>query len=761
MSDLEPTAKRRKVRKGTQSCWECRRRKVRCIFSARTNSACDDCTRRKTTCVSQECFEPLSPLSPHGTAQLDVRLNRVEELVRQLSHPHRSGPSNLVGPSPHVVANDTDVTVSISSDQNTSQADSNDILSDQTKPQKLGPIHSFDSVGRKHSQRTADEFRELKCEMIAVWPSQADLDLICALSIGLSSHLHCGMCRPPRKSLGGETPSIVDLLRLPPMEAHPVLFARKLLVLGTFLQGAVPSSVKAMEKQGFQPRQIMDRVVDTAIKFVTTRDELLGSVEAIECIMLEAMYHNYNGHLHRSWMATRRAIAAAQSMALHRGIASPSLKFLEFNARKDFDLDHMTFRLAEMDAYLSIMLGLQRSSLETRHIVCEKALAACIPVERMQRIHYIVQERIISRSESSDFDITETHKIDQVLRAAAAEMSPRWWLTPNLAPDDTDETKIMRDTSRIMDQFSHYHLLIRLHLPYVLSPDRRHDYSKAVAINTSRELLNRFLDFRASNPAHYYCRGSDFLAFIATTILCILHIKSSGSAPNRPTGDLPESTGFGFLAHSRLSDRGLMEQTLEVIESMYEPGTDAISTRISRTLRDLLSVESNASDGRLYHVSSSGANNEELECDGRLVDGGKTLRVHIPKFGSIDFIKGTDSRNIYDDQVHSVDILPPSTAAVPVLPRSPDPAQSEATLVDTTFPLVQEQSASGLGESSQHRPHESSWNTYFNVQQQPEVELMSTEGEDWDLQGVDITLFDSLFSSLNQSEDHTDASWAF
>ena len=260
------------------------------------------------------------------------------------------------------------------------------------------------------------------------------------------------------------------------------------------------------------------------------------------------------------------------------------------------------------------MLGLQRSSLETRHIICEKALAACIPVERMQRIHYMVQECIMSRSESFDFDIAETHKIDQEHLVAAAHMSPHWQPTPNLAPDDTDATKIMRDMSRITDQSSHYHLLIRLHLPYVLSPDRQHDYSKAVAINTSRELLSRFLGFRASNPAHYYCRGSDFLAFIATTILCILHIKNSGSAPNRPTGDLPESTGFGFLAHSRLSDRRLMEQTLEVIEIMYEPGTDAISTRISRIVRDLLSVESNASDGRLYHVSSSGANDEELEC---------------------------------------------------------------------------------------------------------------------------------------------------
>lgn len=117
----------------------------------------------------------------------------------------------------------------------------------------------------------------------------------------------------------------------------------------------------------------------------------------------------------------------------------------------------------------------------------------------------------------------------------------------------------MRDISRIMDQFSHYYLLIRLLLPYVLSPDHRHGYSKAVAKNTSRELPNRFLDFCALNTAHYFCRGSDFLTFIATTILCIFHIKNSGSALNRPTRDLPESTGFGFLTYSGLSKCGLIE----------------------------------------------------------------------------------------------------------------------------------------------------------------------------------------------------------
>lgn len=49
----EPQSKRRKVRKGTRSCWECRGRKVRCTFMTDSDAVCDGCSSRGTGCVSQ------------------------------------------------------------------------------------------------------------------------------------------------------------------------------------------------------------------------------------------------------------------------------------------------------------------------------------------------------------------------------------------------------------------------------------------------------------------------------------------------------------------------------------------------------------------------------------------------------------------------------------------------------------------------------------------------------------------------------------
>jgi hypothetical protein len=78
----EPNSKRRKVRKGTQSCWECRRRKVRCIFTTTIDAICENCRRRGTACNSQEHSD--EPIPSAGSNRVEARLGRVEQLIEHL-----------------------------------------------------------------------------------------------------------------------------------------------------------------------------------------------------------------------------------------------------------------------------------------------------------------------------------------------------------------------------------------------------------------------------------------------------------------------------------------------------------------------------------------------------------------------------------------------------------------------------------------------------------------------------------------------------
>lgn len=114
IEDQQPLSKRRKIRKGTTSCWECRmmciyltmacpltfpttgkRRKTRCHFTSLTSDVCVGCQQRETPCVTQEYEEDSGKfqeapaanadrLDQNKNSRLEDRLERVEALLQRL-----------------------------------------------------------------------------------------------------------------------------------------------------------------------------------------------------------------------------------------------------------------------------------------------------------------------------------------------------------------------------------------------------------------------------------------------------------------------------------------------------------------------------------------------------------------------------------------------------------------------------------------------------------------------------------------------------
>lgn len=81
---------RRRMRKGTHSCVECRRRKVRCIMAADAQ-ACEGCVMRDLRCTDQE----------HGISKAEVVRKRSKlqerriDLQSLISHILQKLPSNV------------------------------------------------------------------------------------------------------------------------------------------------------------------------------------------------------------------------------------------------------------------------------------------------------------------------------------------------------------------------------------------------------------------------------------------------------------------------------------------------------------------------------------------------------------------------------------------------------------------------------------------------------------------------------------------
>jgi hypothetical protein len=571
----------------------------------------------------------------------------------------------------------------------------------------------------------ASSYTGLSQDLVKAWPAQADLARIYEFPIGLSTHSHMHIYTPS-SALRKENKSTREMLRLPLPGSHPVLVARKLLFLGSILQGALSAShVPASLRNHFSG--IMTRAIDTATRLVTTNDALTASIEGLECIMIEAMIQNYTGNLHRAWMTTRRGSAVAQALGLHQGSKSPLLKCLDAETNASFDPDQFCFRIVEMDRYLSITLGLPMSSLETRALTPE-ALAQCDPLDRMARQHCIIAGQMLS-GERSKRSLEGLQEMEDELQKAANEMSPQWWLTPDLVPGDDTAANPFQEVARVNYQFSHYLLLLRAHLPYIMRYSPEYDHSRLAAAGASREMLARYVAFRRWNPGHFYCRGADYLAFIAVTVLCLVYVDARSTTEQ----DARSRTAAGkLLTANRLTDRGTMERTLGILKRMR---SDATAIKLANIMQHLLDVEGNVADGARYSAVARD-DNGAVECNGDLLDDQNTLQLNIPYFGTI--------------QLQRKQIPNPGEATIPPQERGPNMPIPNCGLADPATSIV---ACSDQWYRQTISPYE---NSGFETAQGDAAEMFNTM-PDWSdtcdltMQNINESLFNSLFGGTGQN----------
>ncbi|KAF4773733.1 hypothetical protein HER10_EVM0003899 [Colletotrichum scovillei] len=635
VADSAPAPKRRKLRKGTQSCWECKRRKARCTFSPSTQDICDGCKRRGIDCVSQDVAD--LPPPPGSNKHIVDRLGQVEALVRQLiksgtesEHRIQDRPvspaesqsriwDERIAPrrsaSPVVLS--TATTQSHRSESRNHDARAGKTVETHTQ-RSFSPVRP--AVERLAHPTLAASFTQadetISKQLLTAWPSPEDMAIIMEIPVETSQIIRAVICT--RTSPNPSTlPLSAALLQLPPIGSHPVLIARSLLILASFLQGMPFSAAHHLEKLSTSWHNMMSRAVKTAHDLVTCKDDLVDSLEGLECIMLEGLYENYAGNLRVSWLAARRGVAIAQMLGLSRGIKPRSL------VGSIIEPNDLWFRLVQFDRYLSLMLGLPQSALEDAYARPD-TLEGCLPLDRFLRLCTVACGRLLQRDPSEVFDYEKAKDIDKLLQEASTIMPAQWWVAPTLASEKGHLEKI-RETLRFNDHFMYYHLLLQLHFPNILRPISEHD--RATAVTASREILSRFLSFRATRPARFYCRGVDLIAFLSCTALCLAHIC-----------DTPQDTTDGrssyFSAHQRLSDRGMVEQALVMMQKLVDQYNDEIATRVATLLKHLLRIQNDITLGVRYEVAFSPETflDDDLGYRVKLTDQDTVLNICLPHF---------------------------------------------------------------------------------------------------------------------------------
>ncbi|CAG7566392.1 unnamed protein product [Fusarium equiseti] len=614
----EPAPKRRKLRKGTQSCWECKRRKAKCIFSD-SLGICDSCKRRGTDCVSQDADENPPPLG--SNKHLVDRLGEVEALVQHLLKAQSSERRSDDRLSPESLGSEG------RSHDERRGSDSSPAFLTETVVDTLKNGLVTDAITNitPSSEDTIPSgaveglHDDIYTELVAAWPGPDDMAVILGLPIEPSQIIRALTCAPPKDRTSG-VPSPANLLRLPPRGSHPVLVARKMLVLATYLQGVPIASEKYLEKLSTSYEAIMARLVKVAHNKVTCDDDLVSSLEGIECIMLEGLYANYSGDLRRSWLAARRAMTMAQMMGLNRGLSPSSFR------GATVDVGDLWFRILNFDRYLCLMLGLPQSSPDEPLPLVED-LESHPANRKLQILCSVACAKLLNRKTVDLYNPGITKDIDKILRDACTSMPAQWWIMPSLTSHSELPDKI-RETHRFNDHLMQYHLLLQLHMPYILKIDGGEScgYHKLTAITTSREILTRFVSFRTLPHTKTYCRGTDLIAFMASTTLTLGHILCDHRHKRI------EDHGYHFLTQQRLSDRGLLEQVLSIAETSMHRFKDEISKRLTTLLHYLLAMEDNVTTGVRYHVSFSEDIKRDAESGNHVKasDDGTVLEIHLP-----------------------------------------------------------------------------------------------------------------------------------
>jgi hypothetical protein len=112
------------------------------------------------------------------------------------------------------------------------------------------------------------------------------------------------------------TESAFDLVEV--CKRHPTNIARTLLYIAVCLQ-QLPLSFSTTELQLYPSVEArLDKYLSTVQALITSDDELVSTIDGLECLILQGLFHLNAGNPRRAWLTFRRALNICQLMGIHK-----------------------------------------------------------------------------------------------------------------------------------------------------------------------------------------------------------------------------------------------------------------------------------------------------------------------------------------------------------------------------------------------------------------------------------------------------------
>lgn len=508
-----------------------------------------------------------------------------------------------------------------------------------TAPPKPASISPSKAPVRKHET----QFDELRRSLLAIMPSQKDIKTLLLATKTWWAVWFDGFSA---SSSDDARSAWMSYCFSSLTTSQPSFIARALLLVATSLQQLPGHYDLSQLSLPLFPQDLMEKLVSDTSTLVTSNDELVGTMEGLECLVLQGVYYSNAGKPRRAWLCFRRALDVAQLMGLHH---RQRISDKDTEAESLERLRHVWWMIFEADRFIALLLGLpygianKHCDLETDNI---EALGASRE-EIYKRKLAIIAGDIIDRNQMSKTSaFAATQDIDEKLEALASEMPGHWWELPT-SLRSTEPRSLARMNSRVFAQFLHYQFEALLHLPFMLrsAAEPRFNYNKSVCLKASREMIRHYTVLRDQvNNSHLVCKITDFQTFTAVIVL-LLNLLEPRSALDDYTQQQRDE-----------QDWQAIEKVVQIFSDKTAGIDPVVATQGIQVIKTLSAIGRNGGQ-------NSGS-----------------MKLAIPYFGTISIAKG--SRFEFEASVQpvseSTSRWQPRHAAVPATQSVPVPLPPES-----------------------------------------------------------------------------------
>ncbi|KAF5535519.1 Zn(II)2Cys6 transcription factor (Eurofung) [Fusarium mexicanum] len=602
-------------RKGTKSCTECRRRKIRCVRIPEDSPTCRQCVERNTSCLAQ--------VSKSRTRQAQrlssrYRITQLESQVTQLTKTINDIQAKLGGESIlHLEQQIDQSPVSDGSDDESTNSEGliaeessdfrslfhNDILSSDTGQQ-------HEQISERRTKVMVSLCERVRPALQRLIPSKEETAEMLVVTFDWLQMLASLLPQPAAANSNQALLARYDDMCRPDVDV--VELASWLLTVAITAQ-QIPQESRDMKPQslGSSRRLHFSRAVSDAIEtLVLSNDRLVGNIPGLGLGLHFVRLLMGRGDLQGAWLKLRHFIALGELMALPKAVQLTRSKTVNGLLDEDTAKRAQVWELmCTVDRLVGMFVNLppytRRSSnmASLLPIMSDGAVQTSVYLSRLMDIaaegHGLDDPSGMQGSKPSSYaaSLSVAHKA----RALFSETPESWWVinTENdLKPDH-------------IVQFVHHCTVMKAYLPIVHRQERSQDYgySRLACIDAFEKVAQMYQFIRRKLPSGFFSLNVlDLQAFTAVILLLLL----SHSSP------FPEVHSF------QINKSGLEAVVSQVILLMEEKSNTVLGSDFAR--RGAHTIRS------LHHL---------LQQDESAGSSMKEMTVNVPLIGKIRVRRNT------------------------------------------------------------------------------------------------------------------------